>query len=214
MHLLSAERIAKELLKTLAAKDPRPAVALMTGIGVLEQVLPEATDPRRLGRLVEIELTQFWPADAELRLAALMPDAQIASVMARRLRLSNAQHDRIVAALTEGPAITASMNPKAARRAVYLSGPTAFADRVKIAWAGADGAAATPQWLGLLAIGQAWTAPVLPVTGEDAADLGLPRGPKIGEALREVEAWWIDQDFPVDRLAALEQLKAVARGLA
>jgi poly(A) polymerase len=213
MALLSAERVAKELLKTLAAKDPRSAMALMAEIGVLDQVLPEARDRARLERLVEIELGQFWPADAELRLAALMPDAATASSMGRRLRRAHAQHDRREAALGVEPSITSWMSPKAARRAVYLTGPQTFADRVKLAWAGSDNTAAAPQWLGLLAIGQAWSRPVLPVAGEDAAALGLPRGPKIGEALREVEAWWIDQDFPADRLAALEQLKAVAQGL-
>jgi poly(A) polymerase len=211
---LSAERVAKELLKTLAAKEPRRAISLMAEIGVLAEVLPEAGSRERFERLVEIEQEQFWPPDAELRLAALMPDATAASKAARRLRLSNAQHDRIVAALATEPPVTSWMSPKAARRGVYLNGPLAFPDRVKLAWAASENAAATPQWLGLLAIGQAWRAPALPVNGEDAAGLGVPRGPKVGQVLREVEAWWIDQDFPDDRAAAIEQLRAVAQGLA
>jgi poly(A) polymerase len=214
LNTLSAERVAKELLKTLGAKDPRRALTLMAEIGVLAEVLPEAGEPNRFGRLVEIEQGQFWPPDAELRLAALMPDAATASKAARRLRLSNAQHDRIVAALAAEPPITSWMSPKAARRGVYLNGALAFPDRVKLAWAGSENAAATPQWLGLLAISQAWRAPALPVNGEDAAGLGVPRGPKVGQVLREVEAWWIDQDFPDDRAAAIEQLRAVAQGLA
>ena len=214
LKTLSAERIAKELLKTLAARDPRAALALMARIGVLAQVLPEALETHRFESLVEIELGQFWAADAELRLAAMTPDAATASTMAKRLRLSNAQHDRLVAALGEDPAITSGMSPKAARRAVYVAGPQAFADRVKLAWAASNDTAAANQWLALLTIGQSWRAPSLPVTGEDAAALGLARGPKVGEALREVEAWWIDQDFPDDRRTALEQLKAVARRLA
>jgi poly(A) polymerase len=43
---------------------------------------------------------------------------------------------------------------------------------------------------------------------------GVPAGPKVGAALREVEAWWIDSDFPDDKLAIVERLKAVAQGLA
>ena len=213
LKTLSAERVAKELLKTLAAKDPRRAVALMREIGALAQVLPEAGDLGRFERLVEIERSQFWPPDAELRLAALLPDAHAASKAARRLRLSNAQHDRMVAALATEPAIASWMSPKAARRGIYLNGPLAFPDRVKLAWADTENTAAAPQWLGLLAIGQAWRPPALPVNGEDAAGLGVPRGPKVGQVLREVEAWWIDQDFPNDRAAAIEQLRAVAQGL-
>src|SRR5205814_347477 len=161
-----SERVAKEFLKTLAAKDPRRTLALMVEIGVLTEVLPEAGALGRLDRLVEIEQSQFWPPDAELRLAALLPDADAASKAARRLRLSNAQHDRIVAALATEPAIASWMSPKAARRGVYLNGPLAFPDRVKLAWAASENSAAATQWLGLLAIGQAWRAPALPVNGE------------------------------------------------
>src|SRR5690606_13985079 len=43
MVRLSAERLSKELLKLLAAPDPRPAVRAMEEAGVLSRVLPEAT---------------------------------------------------------------------------------------------------------------------------------------------------------------------------
>jgi len=35
----------------------------------------------------------------------------------------------------------------------------------------------------------------------------------VGQALREVEAWWIAQDFPADRDQALGELKAVVARL-
>ncbi|HET9161294.1 MAG TPA: CCA tRNA nucleotidyltransferase, partial [Caulobacteraceae bacterium] len=214
MSLLSAERVAKELLKTLTARDPREALSLMVQIGVMTEVLPEARDLARLNGLVEIELTQFWPPDAELRLASMMPDASIASTTARRLRLSTAQHDRIVAAVQTEPSIELEMAPRAARRAIYAAGAQAFADRVKLAWAGERSTILAPHWLGLLAIGKAWTRPILPVRGEDAAAAGLAKGPLIGQALNAVEAWWIEADFPEDRQSALEKLRSVARDLA
>jgi poly(A) polymerase len=42
---------------------------------------------------------------------------------------------------------------------------------------------------------------------------GVPEGPLVGQILREVEDWWIDEDFPADRRLALQQLGAVALGL-
>ena len=210
---LSAERIAKELLKTLAAPDPRGSLALMAETGVLNEFLPEAHDLGRLDALVDIERNQFWPADAELRLAALMPEAKTASAAARRLRLSNSQHDRLVAALTDEPKVWSAMTPKDARAAVYAAGGAAFADRVKLAWAGSRQTAEANHWLALLTIGQTWTAPTLPVGGDDAAAAGAPRGPLVGEALRRVEAWWIEQDFPTDRAAALARLEAEVQAL-
>jgi poly(A) polymerase len=34
----------------------------------------------------------------------------------------------------------------------------------------------------------------------------------VGRVLAEVEAWWIDNDFPTDELSIIERLKAVAQG--
>lgn len=211
---LAAERISKELLKLLAAEDPRPAVRLMAQAGVLAVVLPTATDLARFEALVEIEQAQFAEADPLLRLAALLPDDPAAGLaLAQRLRLSNAERDRLATALAADPGLKSWMSPREIRRAVYRAGTAAVRDRTKLAWAGARGTAATPQWRALIALAETWTAPVFPLTGGDAMAAGVARGPAVGEALREVEDWWIDQDFPDDRPGAIEKLKAVAQGM-
>ena len=43
---------------------------------------------------------------------------------------------------------------------------------------------------------------------------GVPKGPMVGQVLREVEDWWIDHDFIDDKLSAVEKLKSVAQGMA
>jgi len=42
----------------------------------------------------------------------------------------------------------------------------------------------------------------------------VPRGPLVGQVMREVESWWIDNDFISDKLSIVERLKAVAQGMA
>jgi poly(A) polymerase len=200
---LAAERVNKELLKLLAAADPRPAVALMAQTGVLAEILPEAGGLARFEGLVEI-----GAPDALLRLAALLQGAVAGAEIARRLRLSNAERDRLIAALAEdGPALAADMPPPAVRQAVYALGP-AFADRARLKWAETP---AEPAWGRMIALAEGWTPPRFPLNGEDAAAAGLPRGPRMGAALREVEAWWAAADFP-DRDAALARLQALAKG--
>jgi poly(A) polymerase len=212
---LAAERISKEALKLLAADDPRAAVALMAQAGVLRRILPDAGGLARFAALVAIESEQLLTNDPELRLAALLEgEADAAARTAKRLRLSNAQGARLKAALGRTPRITSWMSPRELRRAVYRLGVQATADRIKLAWAQAERSAAGPQWRALLALAEAWTAPVFPVTGEDVIVAGVPEGPLVGKVLQEVEEWWIDQDFPDDRLAAVEKLKAVAQGIA
>ncbi len=104
------------------------------------------------------------------------------------------------------------MSAREARRAVYGMGLRAFTDRAKLAWA-AGKPSAGPQWRGLLGQAETWSPPPMPVTGADVAAAGVPKGPLVGEVLREVESWWIDHDFMDDRDQALARLKVVARGL-
>ena len=78
----------------------------------------------------------LFSEDAELRLAALLPDdPAVAARAALRLRLSNAQRDRLVAALTPDPPLVSWMSPKQARQMVYRTGLQPFLDRVRLSWA-------------------------------------------------------------------------------
>jgi poly(A) polymerase len=211
---LSAERVQKELLKLLAADDPRPALQLMAEAGVLTVLLPAATDLSRLDALVEIERGALHENDPELRLAALLPqDPAVADQAAQALRLSNAQRDRLVAAVGTKPPVTPQMTPLEARQTLYRLGAGTFADRAKLAWAAAPDAGDQARWRSLLDLAGGWVRPRLGVSGLDALAAGAPAGPMVGQALREVEDWWIGADFPTDRDPALERLKAVIKDM-
>ncbi len=210
---LSAERVAKELLGLLAAEDPRAAVSLMAATGVLSLVLPDARGLARFEALVGIETEMLFSEDSLLRLCSLLPDDPAAGeAAARRLRLANAQRDRLVAALKPAPALVSWMSPKEARQGVWRLGVQAFCDRVTLAWAESRGQGAM-QWRALLPMAQSWTAPALPLTGDEVVAAGVPRGPMVGKVLREVEAWWVDNDFIEDKLSVVERLKAVVQGM-
>jgi len=214
IETLAAERIQKELLKLLAAEDPRPALRLMAATGVLSAILPFVQSLARFEGLMTIETEQLFQNDPELRLAALIPDDPgIAGRMADRLRLSNALKERLVQAAGTSPRIVSWMSPRETRRAVYALGLKTFSDRVKLAWAASGRSAATPQWRGLLALGESWTPPALPLTGDEVLRAGVPKGPMVGAVMREVELWWIDQDFIDDKFSIIERLKAVVQGM-
>lgn len=212
---LAAERISREFLKLLAADDPRAAVRLMDEAGVLAVILKQAANLPRFEALVEIETEQLFSCDPVLRLAALLPDDQVAAMaLASRLRLSNSDRDRIVAALAPTPVLKSWMSPREIRREVYRAGQAVFRDRATLAWAASPRTATAIQWRGMLALADGWTPPELPLTGQEILAAGVPRGPLVGEVRREVEEWWIDHDFLDDKLSLIERLKAVAQGLA
>jgi poly(A) polymerase len=213
LDALSSERVWKEAKKLLAAPDPRAAWQGMQAIGVRARALPEMTEHKRLDALVRLDNELLLPVDAMTRVAAALKDQDSARALARRLKLANEERDRLVAALGDDCKITSYMSLKEMRRVIYHLGAEAFRDRVMLAWAGGGGEKAQ-QWRALLAHGQVWTPPNFPLSGDEVMAAGVPLGPKVGEVMREVEAWWIDADFPDDKLSIIERLKAVAQGMA
>jgi len=212
---LSAERVGQEMLKLLAADDPRAAMCLMAQAGVLSLLVPAAEGLERFEALVRIETEMLFTDDPLLRLAALLPaDPDAGLATAARLRLSNAQRDRLAAALGTGPPLVSWMSPRELRRVIYRLGPETVCDRIMLAWAASSRPATTVQWRALLPMARSWAPPRLPLTGEEVMAAGVPSGPAVGAVLREVEAWWIDNDFIDDKLSLVERLKAVAQGMA
>jgi poly(A) polymerase len=223
---LSGERVRDEILKLLLAPEPASVVELMRDQGVLRQILPEATNPARLRALVTLEgvtpARLVVGADALRRLAALLEDsAEAAAAVAARLRLSNAERDRLVGMIEAAPAVSPDLDPQARRRLLYRLGADRVRDAALLAWAGAvaageraDRPGATRQeveaWIGLLETAATWVRPVFPLKGQDVLKLGLEPGPEVGRLLAETEAWWIERDFAPDRAACLARLRDLA----
>jgi len=202
---LSAERVSKELLKLLAAPDPRPAVGLMAGTGVLAAVLPEAGSLDRFEGLVALGSEGTDPV---LRLAALL-DGPVGEAVARRLRLPNRVRDRLAAACAVVPQISPGLTEAEVRRCIWRSGAEAVRDRMRLARALQPSEA----WAALTAVADHWTPPAFPVTGDDVVAAGTPPGPAVGRRLKALEDWWLAADFQPDRAALLAELKArVAAG--
>ncbi len=202
---LSAERVSKELLKLLAAPDPRPAVRLMETTGILAALLPEAGSAVRFEGLVALGADG---ADPVLRLAALL-DGPVGDAVGRRLRLPNRVRDRLAQACTPDPELSPALDAAAVRRAVWRSGAEAVGDRMRLARA----VWSSEAWPGLLAIADHWTPPSFPVTGDDVVAAGAPPGPEVGRILKALQDAWLDADFQPDRAALLARLRTVlARG--
>jgi poly(A) polymerase len=212
LDTLSVERVWKEVKKLLAAPDPRASWEGMSAIAARARALPELGNETRLDALCALEADLMLKPDPMTRIAAALTDQQSAKTLANRLKLSNEERDRLVAALGDDVKITSFMSIRDMRRAIYKLGNEAFRDRVMLAWAKAGDKA--QQWRALVAHAQMWTPPKMPLTGDEVMAAGVPAGPKVGVVMREVEDWWIDADFPDDKLSVIERLKAVAQGLA
>jgi len=212
LRQLSGERIAKEMLKLLAAEDPVPVLRSMAATGILSEVLPGELNIVRLERLVAIDGTNFFQPDAILRLAALLPDrAAGAHEIADRWKLSNADRDRLADIAGNTDKIVSYLSIKEVRKLLYKLGTARFKDRVSLKWAEDPKETNFVQWRALLAMADAWQRPKFPLDGGNVMAAGVPQGPLIGKILAEVEEWWIESDFIDDEFSLAERLKAVVQ---
>jgi poly(A) polymerase len=204
---LSAERVRNETLRILAAPAPHAVLRIMRADGVLDHYFPEEHEFDTLGNLVELEAALAEP-DPLRRLAAALGREADPATIAERFKLSRAQRARLVAMIANRDRFTPTDDPRRLRRSFYSHGAEAWADAALLWWAGRGGQD-TAALAAILDAARAWTPKRLPVAGADAKALGLNAGPRLGDALREVEAWWVDQDFRPGRDALLEKLRAV-----
>jgi len=219
---LSGERVSGELLRLLEAPDPAAVLLLMQGERVLEQILPEASDFGRLRVLTFLEVRGILRPriglDAVRRLAALLPaDAGKAAEVARRLRFSRTQAERLVAMAAPRELPDPAGGDAGGRRFLHRLGADLAIDLVLLAWAGhraveAHLARDNARWVALIDQALAWQPTSLPVGGADVLALGVAPGPQVGALLGEVERWWIEGDFRAGRDEALAHLKTLVAG--
>ena len=201
---LSGERLRQEMLKLLSAADPAPAIALMAQTGALHHVVPEAR-PERLAPLVAWEAAVGLAPAPIRRLAALA--GSDTGALSERLRLSRVEAERLIAASATVPPIPEDPTAPTLRAFAYRVGVAAAVDRLLLAGA-ETGTPVAPATIAAIRDLDRWQPPVLPVTGKDMVAAGLTPGPDVGRVLRELETWWIDQDFRPDRQSLLQQVHA------
>jgi poly(A) polymerase len=210
---LSRERVRMELFKLLLARHATPTLAIMAEAGLLMPVLGGVPDLAGFENMAKVEATAGIQADPVQRLGAL--GARIvedAERLWQRLRLSNAEHERLQS-MSEGWWRIAPADERAGRALLYRLGPERFVDRVLLAWVRSWSSGARSEqdalWRGLAALPERWAAPVFPLKAADFIKRGVARGPALGAAMHEAEEAWIKADFPGEA-AAVEAIADAA----
>ena len=204
---LSVERVWREVTKLLTAENPVPAWQMMQDGGVLDYVLPEATNILRLASLLVVEATHDMPPSALVRLAALLPnDEVLAARVTKNMKLSNREAEKLRPLTTLPARLRGKLDPVPFRRALYEFGADACRDAALLLAATDEGADITA----VLDIALNWEAPTFPIQGGDLLALGLKPGPRVGDILRAVEEWWMADDFRPTRNECLVRAKDLA----
>ncbi len=206
---LSGERVQAEMMKLLAAPDPVLAIETMREAGVLSVLLPEAQETMRLSRLIQVDKTVGGP-DSIRRLAALTAGSDDVSAVAERWHLAGADSTRLSTLVELLEFLSTGIDDCALRRLIYRLGETQPGDVALFGFA--ERSENDDAWPRMLETLEAWKPPTLSVSGADVLARGVEEGPEVGELLRAVEDWWIENDFAPDRAALLEKLDALIAG--
>jgi poly(A) polymerase len=211
---LSRERVRMELLKLLSAHRAPDAVAVMTDAGLMTRILGGIPLVVSLARMAEIERGMVVAPDALRRLGALaLFVSEDAERLFQRLRLSNAEHQRLLSMSEGWWRIGRDMQARGARALVYQLGPAGYVDRTLLAWSRSRGAADDASWQALVRCPQAWTPPKFPLAAADLMAHGVAKGPALGAALRKAEEAWIGADFPAEESEIAQIARMAAKGL-
>ena len=217
MAKLSAERIWKELRRTLEAPDPSRALLWMRQTGVLTAILPESEKwgIDAIHGLMAAEASLGWAPDAMLRLEAIVPpQSERMEALATRLKLSNDDRQRL-RDWAFAPAADAAMSEARLAKALYRGPRQGIADRLLLALASRRAAAGegdakamteAAALSALKAFESGWEKPVFPVAGADLVASGLKPGPDVGRRLRLLEESWIESGFSLTRDALLARV--------
>jgi poly(A) polymerase len=218
---LSAERVWAELKKLLSAPDPSRAMLWMRQAGVLSKALPESEKwgIDAIHGLVAAERDLGWTADAMLRLEAVVPpDAERMMALAKRLKLSNVEAERLTS-WAASPGIEPSGAESDLAKKLYRRGRQPIVDRLQLALASARNRAAESNdalveaggYARLLKFAEAWKAPKFPLRGADLQKIGVSAGPEMGKLLKRLEEEWVEADFRPDRSALAERAAEISK---
>jgi poly(A) polymerase len=213
LNQLSRERVRMELLKLLRAAHATPTLAVMTEAGLLEMVLGGVPLLASFENTCKVEAAIGVDGDPVRRLGALAVSVvEDADRLWQRLRLTNSEHERLVAIGEGWSQIDPTQGEASARELIYRHGPDRYLDRVLVAWARSPAGAADEAWKNLITLPQRWTAPTFPLKAKDFTKRGIEKGPRLGAALAAAEEAWIAAGFPTDKaeLAALADAAVAA----
>lgn len=214
LQSLSRERVRTELLKLLVARRAAEVVHVMADAGLLVMILGGVPYLSSFEKMTAIEATLGENPDAVRRLGAIAVfTEEDAGRLFERLRLSNAEHERLRGMADGWWRIGTGFTTQAARALLYRLGAEGFADRLLLAWSRAQQGPDDLRWRELFALPARWQAPSCPIVAADMIARGVAKGPALGVALRDAEAAWIAADFPADpgAIAAIADRAAVGR---
>lgn len=191
---LSRERITREFLKIMEAGNAAPILELMFGHNIMTDLPGAGYDSAALERLISLQ-EMHRMSEVLSRLAMLKAGEE---ALEKYLIFSNARKKTLKRIMTAAGGIK-DVNAAAIKKLIYAEGAE-MAGQVLLMNAAVNGADADMDLV------KTWQPPAFPLRGDDITANGIS-GPAVGRILKQIEDWWIDNDFAPDRAACLKRIE-------
>ncbi len=212
LRALSRERVRMEVIKLVVAPFAVPTLVSMAEAGLMELVIMGVPHLASFANMAKVEAAIGLEPDPMRRLGALaVVIAEDAERLWEKLRLSNAEHERLRSVVETWWRVSPAMGEAAARALLYRIGPDRFVDRVALAWTRSPAGAADADWHALVTLPRRWQPPRFPIKAADFLARGIEKGPALGAAMRAAEEAWIAAGFPTEA-EAIDSIIAEATG--
>ena len=206
---LSRERIHEEFFKILEYDSTGKIINLMYEDGILDILFSTSIDIFAFNRMKDIDNELLFDKDTLLRFASLILEKEGEVENLKNFSFSNKEKEILKFLIDKKNEIKSYQSVKETRVFLYKNGIQNFSNITRLYWAKDKKISNISQWRALLAMGHSWKVPTFPIKPRDLFLLGVPKGPLIGEILREVEDWWIESDFVNDKPSLFERIKAI-----
>ncbi len=184
---LSAERIQQEMMKLLAADDPRYSLSLLEDMGAAP-ILFHTTS---------LKAPHSKHTHALLRLSLILRTQKVApSKIALGWRLSKAD-SQLLTTLVRAPALP----PLHLLQEHGEDAATLIAQRAQ--------AEERYDMDMFKAVRKTWKMAIFPITGQDVMDAGIPAGAEIGKILAKLKNEWKKSDYALTKTALIKILSSI-----
>jgi len=208
LKTLSAERVWAEIKKLLAAPDPSRAVRIMGQNGILDTLLPQASNSDGLDLYTALERREGFAPDPLMRLMAMSArDPLQMRRLTEQLKMSKAETARLRGWADDASALDPYADDREKFQLFYKAGQDVVIDRARIRAAGEKDVIKSAHWISLADMAAAWTKPEFPLSGTDLKAAGVQPGPAMGRAMKALEALWLRSGFTADKDKLLTALK-------
>jgi len=204
---LSFERIRNEILKLLESDNSAKVWKLMVKNNVTKSFLPAALEFKNLERLIKFEKkydSQMFPLRRFATLLKIEPEE--IKKLSNRMRFSKNQYKDLLRMIKPEVSISLTMKSEDIRKAVYHIGNDMLRNLLLLDAARSD---ENIDFFELYNEATVFRAPRFPIVGNDILKYGYEQGSKLGDILREIENYWIENNFQPNRTACLKRLEEI-----